>query len=57
MTEPDIELLARSLYDARSERSGPVSDVDWSRRKTLFPGTYRALISEAQRMVEEGEFQ
>jgi len=48
----DIDILARSLYDARTG-SAPATDEVWARHAVLFPSTHRRLFEEARSIAHE----
>lgn len=48
-----IDLLARSLYDARKKIGGDVTDAQWRRHAQRFPASHRLLMEEARRIAVE----
>lgn len=55
LTEEDIDLMMRTLYDVRSGRREPMSDEDWTRKKGLFKSSMTVLREDAIRELEEME--
>lgn len=51
----DIDLLARSLYDARKRIGGPVTDIQWKQHAQRFSLSHRLLIEEARGIAREDD--
>lgn len=54
-TEADIDRLAATIYQAKSQSSREMTDARWAGIKTKFRGSARICRDEAIRMYEDGE--
>ncbi len=52
--DEQLDLIARTLRDARTGRSTPATDEEWARSKDRFRTTYRTLLEEAERILADG---
>lgn len=53
LSEEDIDNMMRTLYDVRSGRREPMTDEDWTRKKSLFRSTMAVLRADAIREIED----